>query len=114
MSDSETPNPPGDILIYRAEDKNDSIRVLLEEETVWLTQRLMANLYQIGVNTINHHIKSVLRDGELAPEATIRRYRIVQDEGEMDEAAICKDYLQVRQEGHRAACGQPMLRELVG
>lgn len=81
MSESETPNPPGDILIYRAENKDNSIRVLLEGETVWLTQRLLADLYQIGVNTINHHIKGVLRDGELVTEATIRRYRIVQDEG---------------------------------
>ena len=46
-----------------------------------MTERLLAELYQVGVNTINHHIKEFLADGELTAEGTIRNYRIVQIEG---------------------------------
>ena len=71
----------GEVLVYRAEDGRARISVRMAEGTVWLTQRLMSDLFQVGVATINHHIKGIYEDGELAPEATIRRYRIVQSEG---------------------------------
>lgn len=73
--------PSGQIVLYQQGDETGAIRVLLEGDTVWLTQRLMADLYQIGVNTVNHHIKSIYEDGELSEKATIRQYRIVQTEG---------------------------------
>jgi hypothetical protein len=57
------------------------LEVRLQDETVWLSQRLISELYQVGVGTINHHIKSIYEDRELSPEATIRQYRIVQTEG---------------------------------
>lgn len=66
---------------YLPGGRGDRIRVILEGETVWLPQRLMADLYGVGVNTINHHIKGILREGEPDPGATIRSYRIVQTEG---------------------------------
>ncbi len=47
------------IIIYQAEDGNIKIDVRLENETVWLTQKLMAELFQVGVNTINYHIKEI-------------------------------------------------------
>ena len=81
MSEADTSRPRGEIVVYKAEGGGNQIRVLLKGETVWLTQRLMSDLYQVGVNTINHHIKEIYDDGELSPEATIRRYRIVQTEG---------------------------------
>ncbi|MBN1554549.1 MAG: virulence RhuM family protein [Phycisphaerae bacterium] len=82
MSEETSPiRPEGEIVLYQPLEGGDQIRVLLEGETVWLTQRLMAELYQVGVNTINHHVKSIYEDGELAPQATIRKYRIVQTEG---------------------------------
>ena len=71
----------GEFIVYRTEDGRAEIKVRLEDETVWLTQRLMAALFQVGVNTINHHLKEIYSDGELSPEATIRNYRIVQAEG---------------------------------
>jgi hypothetical protein len=55
--------------------------VRLEDETVWLTQRQMAELFQKGVPTINEHIRNVFDEGELDPGPTIRKSRIVQDEG---------------------------------
>lgn len=77
----KNPGPGSEIAIYRTGDGKSRIQVRIEGETVWLSQRLLAVLYQIGVNTINHHIKSIYDDGELSPEATIRQYRIVQTEG---------------------------------
>jgi hypothetical protein len=68
-------------VLYQAEDGQVRVQCRLEDQTVWLTQRAMAELYQIGVGTVNHHLKAVYAEGELAPEATIRRYRIVQSEG---------------------------------
>jgi hypothetical protein len=56
----------------------------LEDDTVWLSQRQLADLYQVGVNTINYHIKQIYLDGELEQEATIRNYRIVQSEAKRE------------------------------
>ena len=71
----------GEILVYRSDDGQTHVDVRMADGSAWLTQRLMADLFQVGVNTINHHIKGVYTDRELAPEATIRKYRIVQSEG---------------------------------
>lgn len=71
-----------DILIYQTEDGNTKIDVKLENGTVWMTQRAMAELYQKGINTINEHIKNIYEEGELQEETTIRKNRIVQTEGQ--------------------------------
>ncbi len=52
-----------------------------EDENIWLTQKMMAQLYDVAVSTINEHIKRVFADSELDQEATIRNFRIVQNEG---------------------------------
>jgi len=75
------PTPTGEIVLYRTDDGNTRIECRFANENIWLTQRLLAELFQVGVNTINHHIKEILADEELTPEATIRNYRIVQTEG---------------------------------
>jgi len=76
-----------DILIYQSEDGQTRIDIQLIDETVWLTQKLMAELFQVGVNTINYHIKEIFKEKELTPEATIRKFRIVQKEGNRSENA---------------------------
>jgi hypothetical protein len=73
-----------DILIFQTEDGHTQINVLLDGQTVWLSQRLISDLYQKSVPTINEHIKNIYEEGELEPEATIRNFRIVQKEGERD------------------------------
>ncbi|WP_442961173.1 RhuM family protein [Pseudogracilibacillus sp. SO30301A] len=70
-----------DILIYQTEDGNTKIDVRLENDTVWMTQKAITELYQKGVNTINEHIKNIYAEGELQEAATIRKNRIVQTEG---------------------------------
>lgn len=62
-------------------DNADSMEMRYEDENIWLTQKIMAQLYDVDVRTINEHIKKILSDGELTEEATIRKFRIVQMEG---------------------------------
>lgn len=78
---TDAPDDKGQFLVYEAEDGRIKIDVRLEDETVWLNQRMMADLFQKDVRTINHHIQSVYEEGELEPAPTIRKYRIVQTEG---------------------------------
>ena len=78
------PETQSDILIYQSEDGQTRIDVRLIDETVWLTQKLMAELFQVKIPTINEHIKNIYSEGELVPEATIRKFRIVQKEGKRD------------------------------
>jgi hypothetical protein len=78
---NESKQPQSSIILYQTEDGRTRIQCRFEDETVWLTQKLMADLFQIGVGTVNHHLKAIFAEGELQAAATIRRYRIVQDEG---------------------------------
>lgn len=58
-------------------DQQDSIEMRYEDENIWLTQKMMATLYDVDVRTINEHIKKIYSDSELEEEATIRNFRIV-------------------------------------
>ncbi len=62
-------------------EQEDSIEIRYEDENIWLTQKMMATLYDVSTSAINQHIKKILDDGELAQEATIKKYLIVQNEG---------------------------------
>ena len=62
-------------------DQPDAIEIRYENENVWLTQKMMAQLYDVTVANVNQHIKTIFADGELLPEATIKKYLIVQNEG---------------------------------
>ena len=63
-------------------DQKDSVEMRYEDENIWLTQKMMAALYDVSKPTISEHIKKVYADSELTPEATIRKFRTVQVEGE--------------------------------
>lgn len=80
----EKPDNASEILFYQAADGQSRIRVRLEGDTVWLTQKLLAELFQVAVPTINEHIKNIYNEGELPPAATVRKFRIVQKEGSRD------------------------------
>ena len=70
--------PQSEIVFYQGEDGESRIQVRLENETVWLSQRLMAELFQVEVPTLNEHIQHIFEEGELDPGPTIRKFRIVQ------------------------------------
>ena len=59
-------------------DQQDSIEMRYEDENIWLTQKMMATLYDVGLPTINEHIKKIYADSELEESATVRNFRIVQ------------------------------------
>lgn len=73
--------PGGEILLYRTEDGRTRIECRFEDNTLWLSQTLMAQLFQVAVPTVNEHLKGIYADGELRPGATIRKFRIVRSEG---------------------------------
>ena len=62
-------------------DREDSIEMRYEDENIWLTQKMMATLYDVSAAAINQHIKKIYNDLELEPESTIKKYLIVQTEG---------------------------------
>ena len=85
------PRPPGgQLIIYR--DGATRLQVRLEGQSIWLTQRLLAELYQISVPTVNEHLANIYAEGELAAEATIRKFRIVQREGSRDVSRNIERY----------------------
>jgi len=71
----------GEIIIYNTEDNQIKIEVSLQDETVWLSQKQMAVLFNKDVRTINEHIQNTFKDKELERELTIRNFRIVEKEG---------------------------------
>jgi hypothetical protein len=78
------PGPAGQVVLYRSEDGRTKLDVLLEDETVWLSQRQLTELFGKAKGTISEHIKHIFEDGELNPAATVRRFRTVQREGSRD------------------------------
>ena len=73
-------------------DQQDSIEMRYEDENIWLTQKMMATLYDVDVRTINEHIKKIYSDSELEEESTIRNFRIVQTEGTRQVTRDTKHY----------------------
>ena len=74
-------NSTAEFLIFTGQAGEQSIEARYEDETVWLSQKLMAELFAVSVPTINEHLKNIYETGELQREATIRKFRIVQVEG---------------------------------
>ncbi|MEC4685426.1 MAG: virulence RhuM family protein [Nitrospirota bacterium] len=77
----EKGGPTGEVLIYQAEDGQVRLDVQLQDETVWLTQPLMAELFQTTQQNISQHIRNVFEEGELTPEATHKKFLSVRREG---------------------------------
>ena len=71
----------GKILIYQNEKGDTKIDVYFEDDTIWMTQSAMCDLYQVAKSSISEHISHIFRDGELDPQATVRKFRTVQLEG---------------------------------
>lgn len=73
-------------------DQPESVELRYQDENIWLTQRLMAELYGVEVPTINEHIQKIYADYELEEGATIRNFRIVQTEGTLQVSREVKHY----------------------
>lgn len=81
-----------EILLYSTPDGAVRVEVVFEGETFWLTQKRMAELFAIGVQTINHHLQEIYKSNELNEMATIRKIRIVQTEGAREVAREVEFY----------------------
>lgn len=81
MDKDEERFPQGGIVIYQTESGNTKIDVKVEDETLWLTQQQMAELFQTSRTNVVEHIKSIYEGGELAESATCRKFRQVRREG---------------------------------
>lgn len=81
MSEEKGLQTTSQMLIYQSEDGKTKIEVQLQDETVWLSQKHMAELFQTTVPNINLHLKNIFEEGELEPRATIKDSLTVQIEG---------------------------------
>lgn len=78
---SEQPPPESSIILYQTEDGSIRIQCRFEDKTIWLAQKLIAELFQVSVKTVNEHLANIYEEAELDPSPTIRKFRIVQTEG---------------------------------
>lgn len=74
-------NSTAEFLTFELQSKQNSIEVRYEDETIWLTQKMMSMLFDVSIKTINEHLQKIYASGELEKEATVRKFRIVQIEG---------------------------------
>lgn len=70
-----------EIIFYTTPSGDVKIDIRFEDETFWLTQKKLAELFDVEVNTINYHLKEIFKSGELDEAVTVRKIRIVQTEG---------------------------------
>ena len=78
---NDEPFPQSEFILYQTEDGRTRIQCRFENESIWLSQALIAELFQKDVRTVNEHLVNIFEEGELHREATIRKFRIVRQEG---------------------------------
>ena len=88
----EKPSPNSDFILYQAEDGRTRIQCRFEDETLWLSQAHIAELFQVTVPTVNEHLKGIFAEGELITGATIRNFRIVRLEGKREVTRNIEHY----------------------
>ena len=84
MNELASKESGGEFLLYQTEDGQVKLEVRLQNETVWLTQQIIAELFQTTVPNISMHIRNIYAEGELTPEATIKKFLTVRQEGNRD------------------------------
>lgn len=89
---SDEPLPQSEIILYQTEDGRTRVQCRFENETLWLSQALIAELFEKDVRTINEHLVNIFEEGELRREATIRKFRIVRLEGRREVAREVEHY----------------------
>ncbi len=89
---AKEPENKSAIILYQTEDGRTRVQCRFENETIWLSQGLIAELFQKDVRTINEHLVNIFEEGELSREATIRKVRIVRLEGRREVAREVEHY----------------------
>jgi len=83
---SDAPLPRSEIILYQTEDGRTRVQCRFEDQNVWMTQALIADLFQTSIPNVNIHLKNIYAEGELNEEATIKDYLIVRQEGNREVA----------------------------
>ena len=81
MKKSADKTPSSSLILYQTEDGQTRVQCRFEDESIWLTQALMSELYQVSVSSVNEHLASIYAEREVDGGATIRKFRIVRKEG---------------------------------
>ena len=68
-------------ILYTSPNGDVKLDVFIQDETLWLTQKMMADLFGVEIHTVNYHLKEIFKSAELSEDSTIRKIRIVQKEG---------------------------------
>lgn len=92
MANEIVPSTPNEFVIYQTEDGLTRVQVRIENETVWLTQKQMAELFETTKQNISLHIQNVFGEGELRPESTVKEYLTVQTEGDRQVERLIDHY----------------------
>ena len=85
-------NKKGQIIIYNSKKNTINVEVKLIDENVWLTQGQIVRLFKSSKANISEHIKNILSEGQLKEEATVRNFRIVQNEGTREVSRNIRHY----------------------
>ena len=104
-------NSTAEFLVFTKQAGNDSIEVRIEEETVWLTQKLIASLFNVNVRTISEHLQNIFKNDELDENSVIRKFRTTASDGKNYntqfynlDAIISVGYRVKSQQGTRFRC----------
>lgn len=81
-------NSTAEFLMFSADSHVDGIEVRYEDENVWLSQKMMATLFDVDMRTISEHLKYIYEAQEISAEATLRKFQIVRTEGTSQEAKV--------------------------
>lgn len=89
MTDAE---PTGEIVLYRTPDGRSRVECRFADESLWLSQAQMAELFQVSVPTVNEHLKNIYAEAELSQDSTVRSFRIVRSEGKREVTRRIEHY----------------------
>jgi len=96
------PAPPtGEIVLYQTEDGRTRVECRFVDETLWLSQALIGELFQKDVRTVNEHLQNLYQEGEIEEQATIRKFRIVRREGPHEVEREIEHYKPARRTDRR-------------
>lgn len=84
--------PVGEVILYQTEDGRSRVECRFADETLWLSQALIAELFQVSVPTVNEHLSNIYAEGELSADPTIRKFRIVRQEGTREVSREIEHY----------------------
>jgi hypothetical protein len=102
----EPENKPPQIIIYETDDKVARVSVRLDDESVWLTNAQLAQLFQVSKSTVSEHIKNIFESAELSPDAVVRNFRTTAADGKTYRCRRCQSRTS-RRKGANRVCEIP-------